>query len=116
MNPLFEVLTESASARLFDAAFAQWLQEQLATRRKASGGRCAYARSAATMARSTGCARRRGSWRSGAISPAPGCVSRSIAPREIDTALGELHAFAELTRRASSRTIRCTPARSRRGG
>src|SRR4029453_11794032 len=30
VDPLFEVLTESASARLFDEAFGRWLQEQLA--------------------------------------------------------------------------------------
>jgi ATP-dependent exoDNAse (exonuclease V) beta subunit len=29
VDPLFEVLTESASARLFDDAFGRWLQEQL---------------------------------------------------------------------------------------
>jgi ATP-dependent helicase/nuclease subunit A len=30
IDPLFEVLTEPAAARLFDAAFGRWLQEQLA--------------------------------------------------------------------------------------
>ena len=30
VDPLFEVLTESSSARLFDDAFGRWLQEQLA--------------------------------------------------------------------------------------
>ncbi len=30
IDPLFEVLTESSSARLFDEAFGRWLQEQLA--------------------------------------------------------------------------------------
>ena len=30
IDPLFEVLTEPASARLFDEAFGRWLQEQLA--------------------------------------------------------------------------------------
>jgi ATP-dependent helicase/nuclease subunit A len=29
VDPLFEVLTEPASARLFDEAFGRWLQEQL---------------------------------------------------------------------------------------
>ena len=30
IDPLFEVLTEPAAARLFDDAFGRWLQEQLA--------------------------------------------------------------------------------------
>ena len=30
IDPLFEVLTEPAAARLFDEAFGRWLQEQLA--------------------------------------------------------------------------------------
>ena len=34
VDPLFEVLTESASARLFDEAFNRWLQEQLADPRE----------------------------------------------------------------------------------
>ena len=47
VDPLFEVLTEPASARLFDEAFGRWLQEQLqdppegirrALRRSAFGG------------------------------------------------------------------------------
>lgn len=47
IDPLFEVLTEPAAARLFDGAFARWLQEQLAAppegvrralRRSAFGG------------------------------------------------------------------------------
>jgi ATP-dependent exoDNAse (exonuclease V) beta subunit len=47
VDPLFEVLTETAAARLFDAAFDRWIQEQLANppegvrralRRSAFGG------------------------------------------------------------------------------
>jgi ATP-dependent helicase/nuclease subunit A len=44
VDPLFEVLTEPASARLFDNAFGRWLQDQLAS--PAEGVRRALRRSA----------------------------------------------------------------------
>ncbi len=79
VDPLFEVLTEPASARLFDEAFGRWLQEKLAEPPEGVRRALRRRRSAATTARSTGCARRRGSSRSGATSRRRGRATRSIA-------------------------------------
>ena len=69
VDPLFEVLTESASARLFDEAFGRWLQEQLADPPEGRTPRAApHPPSAARTAPSIGCARRPGTSPSGATS------------------------------------------------
>ena len=88
--------------------------------RRSAGGRAAraaaHARSAATTARSTGCARRRGSWRSGATSPAP--WTRNPFDREQRDRRRRRRAARVRRADASARrraTIRCSPAPSRCG-
>ena len=106
VDPLFEVLTEPASARLFDEAFGRWLQEMLsdppegvrrALRRSAFGGGLAKA------VPSTACARRRGSSRSGATSPSPWTRDPFDRDREIESLVSLLHDVADLSRNPASK-------------
>jgi ATP-dependent exoDNAse (exonuclease V) beta subunit len=102
VDPLFEVLTESSSARLFDEAFGRWLQEQLtdppegvrrALRRSAFGG------GNGPIDRLRQAAWDLAQWRDFTAAWTRPPFDRG---REIDEALVELHAFAALTRHASS--------------
>ena len=104
IDPLFEVLTEPAAARLFDDAFGRWLQEELADppeglrralRRTAFGGNDGpidRVRSAAWEL--TGWRDFTGDW---ARNPFD-------RPREIADTVALLHEAADLTRNPSSRT------------
>ena len=106
VDPLFAVLTEAQAERLFEEAFGGWLQAQLAdppegvrrALRRSTRSRFRAARRGRTD-RSIDCGVRRGSWRSGATSPRHGRGGRSIARRDIDRLVAELHAFAALTER-----------------
>ncbi len=104
IDPLFEVLTESSSARLFDEAFGRWLQEQLAgppegvrraLRRRAFGG------DDGPIDRLRNAAWDLAQWRDFTTAWTRPPFDRA---RRIDEALAELHAFAALTRHASSKT------------
>jgi ATP-dependent helicase/nuclease subunit A len=102
VDPLFEVLTESSSARLFDEAFGRWLQEQLAD--PPEGVRRALRRSAfggddGPIDRLRTAAWDLAQWRD---FTAPWSRPPFDRAREIDELLAELHAFAALTRHASS--------------
>jgi ATP-dependent helicase/nuclease subunit A len=81
VDPLFAVLTEAQSERLFDEAFSAWIQAQLAD--PPEGVRRGLRRSVAgrrkRTAPSTGCAAPHGSSRSGATSTRRGRAMRSIA-------------------------------------
>jgi ATP-dependent helicase/nuclease subunit A len=102
VDPLFEVLTESASARLFDEAFGRWLQEQLADppeglrralRRSAFGGEDGpvdrLRRAASDLAQ----------WRDFTTAWMRPAFDRR---REIEQVLAELHECAALTRDPAS--------------
>ena len=102
IDPLFEVLTESASARLFDAAFAQLAAGAAGgpARRPPPGvRRSAFGGDDGPIDRL-----RKAAWELAQWRDFTGAWMREPFDRrhEIDTALGDLHAFAELTRRASS--------------
>ena len=104
VDPLFEVLTETTSARLFDDAFGRWLQEQLvdppegvrrALRRTAFGGE------EGPIDRLRKAARELSEWRDFG---AP--WTRNAFDREAEAAgvVDVLHAFADLTRNPASKT------------
>jgi ATP-dependent helicase/nuclease subunit A len=102
VDPLFEVLTESSSARLFDEAFGRWLQEQLAD--PPEGVRRALRRTSfggddGPIDRLRTAAWDLAQWRD---FTAPWSRPPFDRAREIDELLAELHAFAALTRHASS--------------
>jgi ATP-dependent exoDNAse (exonuclease V) beta subunit len=96
VDPLFEVLTEPASRRLFDQAFDAWLQEQLAD--PPEGIRRALRRSArgddGPIERLRGAAWTLAEWRDfTAPWSRPGFDRRAA----IDSLLTDVHAYAELT-------------------
>jgi ATP-dependent helicase/nuclease subunit A len=103
VDPLFEVLTESSSARLFDEAFGRWLQEQLvdppegvrrALRRSAFGGE------EGPIDRLRKAAWDLAQWRD---FTAPWTRQPFDRRRDIDSTLVELHELASLTRQPSTR-------------
>ena len=104
VDPLFEVLTESASARLFDDAFGRWLQEELAD--PPEGVRRALRRSAfggddGPVERLRNAAFELAQWRDFA-----GEWTRNEFDRnaEVDTVVNALHDFATLTAKAASKS------------
>jgi ATP-dependent helicase/nuclease subunit A len=102
VDPLFEVLTEAASARLFDEAFGSWLQEQLAD--PPDGIRRALRRSAFGGEDGPIDRLRRAAWDLVQWRDFDAPWTRPAFDRrnEIDAALAELDAFAALTREPSS--------------
>jgi ATP-dependent exoDNAse (exonuclease V) beta subunit len=103
VDPLFEVLTEPASARLFDDAFGRWLQEQLVD--PPDGVRRALRRSAFGGDDGPVDRLRNAAWELGQWRDFTGAWMRQPFDRE--RAIGELvdalHAFANLTRHPASR-------------
>ncbi len=104
VDPLFEVLTESASARLFDDAFGRWLQEQLAD--PPEGVRRALRRSAfggddGPVERLRNAAFELTQWRDFS-----GSWTRNEFDRdaEVDAVIKSLHDFAALTAKAASKS------------
>ncbi len=104
VDPLFEVLTESSSARLFDDAFGRWLQEELAN--PAEGVRRALRRTAfggddGPVERLRNAAFELTQWRDFA-----GEWTRNDFDRdaEVDAAINALHDFAALTAKAASKS------------
>ena len=103
VDPLFEVLTEPASARLFDEAFGRWLQEILAE--PPEGVRRALRRSAfggedGPVDRLRKAAWDLAQWRD---FTAPWTRNPFDRDHEIDDLVALLHEVAELTRNPSSR-------------
>jgi hypothetical protein len=102
VDPLFEVLTESASARLFDEAFNLWLQEQLADPRE--GLRRALRRTAfggedGPIDRLRKAAWDLAQWRDFTTAWTRPPFERQ---RQIEQALAEVHECAALTRHPTS--------------
>jgi ATP-dependent helicase/nuclease subunit A len=104
VDPLFEVLTEASSARLFDEAFGRWLQEQLAD--PPEGVRRALRRSAFGGDDGPIDRLRKAAWDLAQWRDFTGAWTRQPfdRAREIDEVLTELHEFAALTRQASSKS------------
>ena len=103
IDPLFEVLTEPASARLFDEAFGRWLQEILAD--PPQGVRRALRRSAfggedGPVDRLRKAARDLAQWRH---YTSPWTREPFDRDREIDSVVSLLHELAGLTRDPTSR-------------
>jgi ATP-dependent exoDNAse (exonuclease V) beta subunit len=103
VDPLFEVLTEPASARLFDEAFGRWLQEVLAD--PPEGVRRALRRSAfggddGPVDRLRKAAWELAQWRD---FTAPWTRSAFDRVAEIESLVSLLHEVAELTRNPTSR-------------
>jgi ATP-dependent exoDNAse (exonuclease V) beta subunit len=98
VDPLFEVLTESASARLFDDAFGRWLQEQLAD--PSEGVRRALRRTSFGGDDGPVDRLRKAAWDLAQWRDFEGTWTRNPFDRkaEIDALVGELHDFANLTR------------------
>jgi ATP-dependent exoDNAse (exonuclease V) beta subunit len=104
VDPLFEVLTESSSARMFDEAFDRWLQEQLAN--PPEGLRRALRRSAFGGEDGPIDRLRRAAWDLAQWRDFTTAWTRLPFDRrrEIDLAIGEIHDFAALTRNPASAT------------
>ncbi len=104
VDPLFEVLTEAGSARLFDEAFGRWLQEQLAS--PGEGVRRALRRSASGGADGPVDRLRKAAWELTQWRDFSGPWTRQPFDRraEIDSIIEELHELATLSRQASSKT------------
>jgi ATP-dependent exoDNAse (exonuclease V) beta subunit len=103
VDPLFEVLTESASARLFDDAFGRWLQEQLADPRdglRRALRRSAYGGDDGPIDRLRKAAWDLAQWRDFTTAWTRPPFDRHA---EIDRALAELNEFAALTRNPFSK-------------
>jgi ATP-dependent exoDNAse (exonuclease V) beta subunit len=103
IDPLFEVLNESGSARLFDEAFGRWLQEQLAD--PPEGVRRALRRAAFGGEGGPVDRLRKAAWELAQWRDFPAPWSRPEFDRlpEIDAAVAELHELAALTRHPSTR-------------
>jgi ATP-dependent exoDNAse (exonuclease V) beta subunit len=103
IDPLFEVLTESSSARLFEGAFGGWLQEQLAD--PPEGVRRALRRSAFVGREGPIDRLRKAAWDLAQWRDFTAAWTRPPfdCRHEIDEALAELHEFSALTRHASSK-------------
>ena len=104
VDPLFEVLTESSAARLFNEAFDGWLQEQLAD--PPEGVRRALRRSAFGGDDGPIDRLRKAAWELTQWRDFTAAWQRPPFDRErqVDAAVAELHEFAALTRLASSRS------------
>jgi ATP-dependent exoDNAse (exonuclease V) beta subunit len=104
VDPLFEVLTEAGSARLFDEAFGRWLQEVLAN--PGEGVRRALRRSASGGADGPVDRLRKAAWELTQWRDFTGAWTRQPFDRraEIDSIIEELHELATLSRQASSKT------------
>jgi ATP-dependent helicase/nuclease subunit A len=103
VDPLFEVLTEPAAARMFDEAFARWLQDRLAD--PSEGVRRALRRSAfggedGPVDRLRNAAWELAGWRDFS---APWTRNAFDRRAEIDATVGALHDLAALTRAPVSR-------------
>jgi len=103
VDPLFEVLTEPASARLFDEAFGRWLQDELSD--PGEGVRRALRRSAfggedGPVDRLRKAAWELAQWRD---FTAPWTRRPFDREAEIDSVVSLLHELAELTRNPASR-------------
>jgi ATP-dependent helicase/nuclease subunit A len=103
VDPLFEVLTEPAAARMFDDAFARWLQDRLAD--PSEGVRRALRRSAfggsdGPVDRLRNAAWELAGWRDFTAAWTRGDFDRRAA---IEATIASLHALADLTRDPSSR-------------
>ena len=103
VDPIFEVLTEPAAARMFDAAFDRWLQEQLvdpldgvrrALRRTAFGG------DEGPVDRLRTATRELAEWRD---FEAPWTRNPFDRVNDIEALVTAVHDFAALTRNPSSR-------------
>ena len=103
VDPLFEVLTEPASARLFDEAFGRWLQEILAA--PPEGVRRALRRSAFGGEDGPVDRLRKAAWDLAQWRDFTGPWTRNAfgRDREIDELVALLHEVAELTRNPTSR-------------
>jgi ATP-dependent helicase/nuclease subunit A len=104
VDPLFEVLTEPAAVRMFDRAFARWLQETLAD--PPEGVRRALRRSAfgggdGPVDRLRHAAWELAQWRDFTAPWARGAFDRRA---EIAATVAALHELAALTRNPSSRS------------
>jgi ATP-dependent exoDNAse (exonuclease V) beta subunit len=104
VDPLFEVLTEPASARLFDEAFWRWLQEQLVD--PPEGVRRALRRTSFGGDDGPVDRLRKAAWDLAQWRDFTGAWSRPLFDRrgEIDTLLATLQDFADLTRNPSYRS------------
>jgi ATP-dependent helicase/nuclease subunit A len=104
VDPVFEVLTEPAAARLFDEAFSRWLQEELANPRE--GVRRALRRSSfmgdsdGPVDRLRGAAWDLAEWRD---FRAPWTRNPFDREAEVDATIAALHDFAALTKNPSSK-------------
>jgi ATP-dependent exoDNAse (exonuclease V) beta subunit len=103
VDPLFEVLTEPASARLFDEAFGRWLQEVLAD--PPDGVRRALRRSSFGGEDGPVDRLQKAAWDLAQWRNFTGAWTRNAFDRvvEIDTVVSLLHDVAELTRNPGSR-------------
>ena len=103
VDPLFEVLTEPAAARLFDDAFGRWLQEQLSD--PPEGVRRALRRTAFSGADGPIERLRTAAWELTQWRDFTGQWTRNPFDREqdIDETIALLRETAELTRQPSSR-------------
>ena len=98
VDPLFEVLTEAAAARMFDRAFGEWLQQRLAD--PPDGIRRALRRTAFGGDDGPIDRLRHAAWELAQWRDFTGAWTRRDLDRraEIDEAVAALHAFAALTR------------------
>ena len=103
VDPLFEVLTEPASARLFDEAFGRWLQEVLAD--PPDGVRRALRRSAFGGADGPVDRLRKAAWELAQWRDFTAPWTRNAFDRdaEIESLVSLLHEVAELTRNPTSK-------------
>jgi ATP-dependent exoDNAse (exonuclease V) beta subunit len=104
IDPLFEVLTEGASSRLFDEAFGEWLQEQLAD--PPEGIRRALRRTAFGAEDGPIDRLRKAAWELTQWRDFTAAWSRPVFDRrsEIDGTLAALHDLAALSRNAFSKS------------
>ena len=103
VDPLFEVLTEASSARVFDDAFGRWLQEQLVD--PPDGVRRALRRSAFGGDDGPVDRLRKAAWELAGWRDFTGEWTRNDFDRTggIESVVETVHAFADLTRNPSSK-------------
>jgi ATP-dependent helicase/nuclease subunit A len=104
VDPLFEVLTEATSARLFDEAFGRWLQEELVD--PAEGVRRALRRSAFGGDEGPIHRLRQAAWELTQWRDFTAPWTRHVFARDTEAVelVRVLHEFADLTRNPSSRS------------
>ncbi len=112
VDPLFAVLTEQQSGRIYDRAFRAWLQETLknppegvrrALRRSSMPAFGAGGARTSMTVRSAGCARRDGRWPRRATIRRRGSGRSFDRPHEIERLVEALHHLADLSARASNK-------------